>query len=515
MSQRVFEWRVGSSLVAGLGLLIALAWPGLVLMVAAWDSREEYGYGYLVPLISAYLVWQRRDHVLTAPWRPSWVGVSVVVLGVLLILAGRMGSVRTVIQYGFVLGVLGMVWSLIGWRAFRVVAMPLAILFLMVPLPPFLYNTLSGKLQLISSELGVAFIRLFGVGVYLEGNVIDLGEMKLQVVDACSGLRYLFPLFVVSFVVAYIFRGALWKRLVVFLSAAPITVFMNSFRIGVIGLLVAHFGQDQAEGFLHYFEGWVIFMVAVGILIAEIALLSHIGRDRHPFSDAFVLDWPVERVDGAAAPARRGGVASWAAMIVVAVGWGLGVAEDARSTVPLERDVFAHFPKSLGTWQGRTQPLERSILEQLDLDDYIQSFWVDATGKRALSLYSAWYAVQEAGEASHSPRACIPGGGWQIESHEVRVLDAGGGLPVNRLLIRQGDQAQVVYYWFQGRGRVITSDYGMKLWLLWDAIARNRTDSALVRVTATLRPGQDPAEADATLTDFVREVAPLLPRYVP
>ena len=145
---------------------------------------------------------------------------------------------------------------------------PLLFLLFMIPLPNFLYNNLSAQLQLLSSELGVAVIRLFDIGVYLEGNVIDLGTYKLQVVEACSGLRYLFPLTSLAFLMAYLFKAAAWKRIVIFLSSIPITLLINSFRIGVIGVLVEYWGPGQAEGFLHDFEGWVVFMSSLGVLLS-------------------------------------------------------------------------------------------------------------------------------------------------------------------------------------------------------------------------------------------------------
>jgi len=119
----------------------------------------------------------------------------------------------------------------------RKIWIPLLFLGFMIPLPSFLYNNLSAYLQLISSQLGVAFIRLFGVSVYLEGNVIDLGTYQLQVVEACNGLRYLFPLMSLAFLSAYFFKGAMWKRAIIFLSSIPITVLMNSVRIGITGMI--------------------------------------------------------------------------------------------------------------------------------------------------------------------------------------------------------------------------------------------------------------------------------------
>ena len=122
-------------------------------------------------------------------------------------------------------------------------------------------------LQFLSSELGVWVIRAAGISVLLEGNIIDLGNYQLEVAEACSGLRYLFPLMTLAFIVAYLFRGPLWKRTVIFLSSIPITVVMNSVRIGFIGITVERWGTGMAEGALHDFEGWLVFMLSTGAVI--------------------------------------------------------------------------------------------------------------------------------------------------------------------------------------------------------------------------------------------------------
>src|SRR4029077_4772564 len=121
--------------------------------------------------------------------------------------------------------------------------------------------------QLISSQLGTFFIRLLQIPVYLEGNVIDLGVYKLQVVEACSGLRYLYPLMSLGFLAAYLFQAPLWQRALIFLSTIPISIAMNSLRIGIVGILVTHWGPQDADGFLHMFEGWIIF-IACSVLLA-------------------------------------------------------------------------------------------------------------------------------------------------------------------------------------------------------------------------------------------------------
>ena len=140
-------------------------------------------------------------------------------------------------------------------------------------------------------------------------------------------------------------------------------------------------------------------------------------------------------------------------------------------------------------------------------------------GAPPVNFYVAWYDSQQAGRSAHSPRSCLPGGGWQIKSlQQVPVADVAiGGQPlrVNRALIQYGPQRQLVYYWFQQRGRVITNEYLVKWYLFWDSLTRNRSDGALVRLTVPLPEGAVEAQADRQLAQFARDLAPMLEDYVP
>src|SRR5262245_2139844 len=282
-------------IVAPLGALCAVAMfilfrAPLAEMVEVWFGRAEYSHGVLIPFLAAFLAWQRRAVLSTPLFRPSWGGVAAVGVGLVLDMLGQFAAVFVLQQYAFVLIICGLVVALCGWQVAKAWWAALLVLLLMIPLPDFLLNNFSSQLQLLSSQIGVWFIRLFGISVYLEGNVIDLGGYRLQVAEACDGLRYLFPLMTLGFVMAYMFHGATWKRVVLFLSTIPVTILMNSFRIGTIGVMVEHWGTRMAEGFLHDFQGWVVFMASAALLLAEMMLLARMGKDRRPWREAFGLD---------------------------------------------------------------------------------------------------------------------------------------------------------------------------------------------------------------------------------
>jgi EpsI family protein len=189
-----------------------------------------------------------------------------------------------------------------------------------------------------------------------------------------------------------------------------------------------------------------------------------------------------------------------------------------RSYVVPERQSLNEFPMRIDSWTGRRSVLEQVYLDVLKLDDYVIADY--SRGDRDfVNFYVAWYDRQSAGEATHSPRACLPGGGWHISSlDQVPVAGATGALAdlrVNRVLIELGNQKQLVYYWFQQRGRAITNEYVVKLFLFWDSLTRGRTDGALVRLVTPIRTGESMEAAEARLGEMARSAVPRLASYVP
>jgi exosortase D (VPLPA-CTERM-specific) len=518
--------------IAVLGLAavaVALTFQDTFVYLYEQWQREEYSHGFLIPLISAYLLWRRRSQFQQITLRTSWAGVVVALLGLSIYFLGSLASITTLDAYALVIVIAGCVLGILGWEAFKVAQIPIALLFLMNPIPGFFYNTLSLRLQLLSSQVGVAIMRLLGVSVFLEGNVIDLGIYKLQVADACSGLRYLFPLMTLGVIVAYLFKGKTWMRWWLFLSTIPITVFMNSLRIGVIGVLVDHFGIEQAEGFLHWFEGWVIFMACFLVLLLQAWTLLRLTGDRRSLRDLLTPDAaPTLRPPAANARPRELGKPAVAMLLILLAAVVPARALPNRAEVRPPRADFAEFPLHVNGWRGQRHALEAVYLDALKLDDYVLADFVRSTADRStasaagsagvpVNLYVAYYASQRTGQSAHSPRSCLPGGGWNIlEFGQRQIIEANGRpLHVNRAVVRYGADRQLVYYWFQERGRNITSEYLVKWYLFEDALLRNRTDGALVRLITPVPENEPISVADARLSQFTGSVLPTLSGYLP
>ena len=500
------------------GILIWAFSSGIEHMMERWDGSEEYGYGYMIPFIVGFFIWQKKNVLETMEFTGSKIAVLFVIIGGLFLVLGELATLFIVVQYAFLVTMFGVILSFTGWRVFKVLLPALCIFVFMIPLPGFLYQGLSSQLQLISSQLGVEVIRLFGISVFLEGNVIDLGVYKLQVVEACSGLRYLFPLAALSYMAAYIYKGSFWKKAILFISSAPITVLMNSFRIGVIGVLVEHYGVEQAEGFLHDFEGWIVFMACMVLLVAEMWLLCKIGKEKLSLVDAFEVQLPEEPEN-----------ASWQERIlpfsfklvipIVLVIAMLPILFDNRTEVEPERESFTTFPLNHNGWQGQLGSIEKNVIETLQFDDYIMANFreTDNASHANVNLYIAYYKSQRKGASIHSPRSCIPGGGWEIQAHNVNqiTLNNDKTISVNRLLIQKGTYKQLVYYWFDQRGRTLTNEYLVKWYLFWDALNINRTDGALIRLTTLVPPGVEMEDADNQFKKFINDYHEKITEYIP
>ena len=481
-------------------------------------QREEYSHGFLVPLISAYLCWQQRGRLRELPFRGSWAGVALTLAGLGLYFLGTLAAITTIDAYALVVVIAGVLLTVMGWQAFRWVLGPVALLLLMNPIPAFLFNNLSSALQLLSSQIGVAVIRLFGISVFLEGNVIDLGSYKLQVVEACSGLRYLFPLLTLGVIVACMVHCRLWIRLLLVLSTMPITVLMNSFRIGMIGVLVDRFGIAQAEGFLHDFEGWVIFMACFALLMSELWLLLRLSGDRRGIRDIIAIEQVPALPAEAQTSARSLQSPVWVVAALLLAGLFPALTLPQRVEQQPQRHDFTTFPLTLGDWRAQRSRIENVYLDVLKLDDYILADY-SKPGSAPVNFYVAYYASQRTGASAHSPAACLPGSGWRMSDFALYTVPGvqgiAGPLRVNRVIIQQGEGRQLVYYWFQERGRNVTNEYLVKWYLLWDAITLNRSDGALVRFVTPIGKGEEPSAADARLTDVIGKAMPALHDYLP
>jgi exosortase D (VPLPA-CTERM-specific) len=496
-------------------LLIAVAYAdSLAYLITQWMEDDNYSHGFFIPLVVGALIWMKRGQVLASGAAPSWWGIPVLVGGMGLFVIGTLSTLYPIIYLSLWLVIVALFLSVIGPRATRQVAFPLGYLITMFPLPQMLQQNLSASLQLLSSAFGVGCLQLIGVTAFREGNVIDLGPIQLQVVEACSGLRYLFPLMSLGLLCGYLFQDRLWKRAVLVCSTIPLAIVLNGLRIGVIGLLVEAYGRGAAEGFMHFFEGWVVFVVSLAVLYGEMRVLAALGDRGHG------IDRPVPSIKPAHHASADHSFA-WPRPLVLCLALLAATVcasffLQGRVEAAPERKTFLDFPMEIAGWHGVPLSMEKHYVDVLRFDDYLLADF-QSPGNGVVNLYVAYYRSQKAGQSAHSPRTCLPGGGWEMTSFMETAVPGQDteGFHANRVVIQKGDARQIVMYWFKQRERIVTNEYLVKAWLFWDSLTRRRSDGALVRLVAPVLAGEDDSVADRRLRQFASIIEPAISKYVP
>ncbi|WP_306114978.1 VPLPA-CTERM-specific exosortase XrtD [Roseovarius sp. MMSF_3305] len=508
-------WLIIATVAAGF-----FYWNGIEELLKAW-KLPEYSHGPLIPLLSGLLFLRQLKTVPVneGPVTDRWPGVVLLFIAVALGFAGNMIEINDIVAYALILWVGAILLISFGWKTGKHFWPPVVHLIYMLPLPGALYYGVSTYLQGISSELGVYFLQILRVPVFLEGNIIDLGVYKLQVAEACSGLRYLFPILSFSYIFAVLYRGPMWHKAILLISAAPITIFMNSVRIAMAGTIVNIYGLSWLEGFTHFFEGWVIFVSCIVILFILAWVMVKLRRDNLGLIHALDLD-----TEGLGTQAKRiflvqpSRALITAAVVVTAlsVAW---YSVPKRDAVTIDRDPFVLFPTQVGDWSTGPQfSLDPEIERVLSAHDYLLLNLRKPSEAGDVELFVAWYENQNQGGV-HTPEVCLPGAGWEIAKLEqidsTLPAEYGASFKLNRAIIQKGVNRQLVYYWYEQQGQRTASMFTAKLQLMVGKLTNGRNDSAIVRLTTAIAPGESIADAEARLQDSKAGVLSKLPRFIP
>ena len=254
-----FGWQ-GLLLVAVLVLLYASV---LKLLVYQWYIDPDYSHGFLVPVLSAFLIWQRRDKLREIPFQPSPWGMVIVAGSLGLLFLGSLGAELSMARLSMLGTICGLIVYFAGSKFLRAMAFPLAFLLFAIPIPTVVYNSIVFPLQFIASRFAVRFLEIINLfPVMREGNVLVLPHMHLEVVEACSGIRSLMSLLALAAGYGYLVERSIPVRVFLIVAMVPLAIISNGTRVMITALMANYLGPKAAEGFMHEFSGWVIFVVA-------------------------------------------------------------------------------------------------------------------------------------------------------------------------------------------------------------------------------------------------------------
>lgn len=495
---------------------------GVVILLDAW-GEPEYSHGPLIPVLSGILFLRELKQFPPQPGPKDdrWQGVLVVIAAVLFAALGKLMKIDSFEAYAIIVWIAGVILISFGWRTGKHFWPSVLHLVFMLPLPGMLYYEVSTFLQLVSSELGVWFLRLASVPVYLNGNIIDLGVLKLHVAEACSGLRYMFPIMSFSYIFAVLYQGPKWHKAVLLLAAVPIAIVMNSLRIAMAGILMQYYGPEWLEGFTHLFEGWVIFLASILILFSLAWLMLWLNPRRMSLPEALDLDTQGLMPQLARLKyvhPSKALVTATVLMIVTAAAWPLIPTRDGQ---PPARHDFSVFPRQFDDWRrvGNERRFSPEVERILAADDYVNVQFARSASEPTLDFFSAWYRDLAEDGVVHTPEICLPGAGWEIAKVERADLSTQLGLSepyeINRVVIQKGEERRLVYYWFVHMGEAIPRNSRAKFNVLTSGTLAGRFDGAIIRLISPIEKNEPEQAAERKLNDLLRKMLPDLPRFIP
>jgi len=249
-------------------------------LVNTWLNHSDNSHGILVPLVSAYFLWQQKNKIKAVQFEPyPWGGV-ILLISLFLYLLGFAGGIEVISRSMIILSLIGLVLFVLGKATFSLLAFPLCFLFFMVPVPDSILSLVSFPLQLFATKVSAFIIQGLAIPAYREGNMLYFAQTQLEVAEACSGIRSIMSFGMLSFIFAYMMDKVWWKRIVLVISTIPLALFANIVRVTGTGILAHFYGDKVARGFLHEFSGLAIFAFGFVLLLLEYAILNKIKRDQ-------------------------------------------------------------------------------------------------------------------------------------------------------------------------------------------------------------------------------------------
>ena len=250
-------------------------------LIYDWSNDPDFSHGFLIPLISLYLIWQRADELEKLSTSPRNFGILVILGGLFLLIIGNLAAEHFTQRFSFLILLSGVILFLLGWQHLKLLVFPIAFLVFMIPIPSILMLKITFPMQLFAAKVATFTLQLIDIPVLREGNVIHLVDNTLEVERACSGIRSLISLLAIGTVLAYFITKVNWQRAVVILSCFPIAIATNAFRVTMTGVLANYYGMKAAEGFFHGFSGMVLYFAGL-ILVGIVGLsLSKVSKNSH------------------------------------------------------------------------------------------------------------------------------------------------------------------------------------------------------------------------------------------
>ena len=489
-------------------LIFSIYTPTLIGIYKKVSTNKDYTHALLMPFIAGYLIWERRKDLLNIQIKPCLKIFPLILFTFLFSLYGVLGSDISAARISWWLWLVCIVIFCYGIDAFKTLFLPLIMLGFMIPLPQHVQAPLTMSLKLISSKLAFFIINTAGIPVHVEGNIIDLGDVQLQVVDACSGLRYVLPLIALGILCAYFFQKHLWKRIILVILTLPIAVLMNGLRVGITAILYQWVSPKVAEGFFHGFSGWFIFIASFALLMGFNYILKLLPPKDFKKQKDIVKDLKQK---------QNNYIVFGIIVVLLSVLFLTSISTATMPRVKLINGIKA-FPLEFNGWKGILEPIDPEILKRSGAEEGFQATYINKK-KEIVSVYIGYRGTpfMETEEFFHSPTVCLPASGWKIlekTTYRIPNIPYYKNFVVTRLLAEKMGQRQLLYFWFQTKSKIARHIFENRFHLALHALKRDNTYDLTVHVYTPIKYNEDIKIAQKRLNNFVKDLESVMIEFL-
>ncbi len=497
-------WGIGLMVTASILFLYGEA---LSALVRQWWTNDMYSYGFLIPFISLYMVWIRREELLNIRPSPGYIpGAAILFISLSMLLSGHAGGIIVLQELSLPITIAGVVVLLLGIHSLRFLWLPIAYLLFMIPVWGVLTGYLHFPFQNFAAATGARLLDMAGIPVYRDGIFVELPNITLKVARECSGINYLFAVVALGIPLAYLFLRSRTRRIILLCSSVIIAIAANGLRVALIGAFSYYGIGDNIHGPFHMLQGLFVSVVGYAALFGGVLILS----GRSPVTRHTRDDGPGKRTAALHISTAKKLILPSAIIITLSLVLGSYIYFYKPSPVPLKKDII-WFPYEIGKWRGTDSEPDYELFRTLGADSILTRTYRTDAGRR-IKLYIGYYKFQEQGKELVDYRT-----DWLYDgASRVKITAGTGGvIEVNRLIKREGEINRLILFWYDLNGRVVTGKYMAKAYTTWDSLTRGRTNGAIVMVSTEIYNKAGTEEALRDTEKFIKDILPVLRAYIP
>ncbi len=476
--------------------------------VKVWGSNDTYSFGFIIPLISLYILWERREKIVNSRVEPSiTLGIPILFLALFTFRLGEISGVVLLRDVSFLIGIIGLVYYLFGNDVFRNAWFPITYLIFMIPIWDLLFGALHFPFQMFSANMGVKLLQLFGIPSYRSGIFIELPNITLQVAEVCSGVNYLLSIIALGIPLSYLYISKTIKRIAVISAAVLISIISNGIRIALIGVL-AYQGYRELHGPFGMFRAVFISTLGYIILFILVWVLAD-KKDKNRETKRETIKAEKKHL----MKKHKNNKLKFLHTIIIStifITIGGFPYNHKANAVPLKSD-FKFFPYKVGKWTGMNVEPDFDVFQRLGADDQLSRRYKSESG-HTVNLYIGYFEFQEQRKELINNQMMYF---FKNNSNEIIHLGKSKSISINTFLLDEGDNRKLVYYWFDINGRIVNDKYLVKLYSAWDGIFHNRTNGSIVLITTDFLYESSKKSSSQVVVDFINEIFPVVDQFLP